>query len=49
MGSLFVISLLRSIHYFLLCTHSSVVLHNRMFQAIIRVPVAFFDANPVGK
>lgn len=47
-AGVFVFSLVRTIHFFILCMNSSVGLHNKMFQAIIRAPLQFFDHNPVG-
>ncbi len=44
----FIFSMIRTIHYFLMCMISSIHLHNRMFQSIIRAPLLFFDQNPVG-
>ncbi|XP_046447926.1 ATP-binding cassette sub-family C member 4-like [Daphnia pulex] len=45
----FIFSMIRTIHYFLMCMISSIHLHNRMFQSIIRAPLLFFDQNPVGR
>ena len=44
----FIFSMIRTIHYFLMCMISSINLHNRMFQCVIRAPLLFFDQNPVG-
>lgn len=44
----FVFSLIRTIHFFLICMLSSIKLHNQMFDAVIRAPLVFFDRNPVG-
>jgi ATP-binding cassette subfamily C (CFTR/MRP) protein 4 len=44
----FIFSMIRTIHYFLMCMISSIHLHNRMFESIIRAPLLFFDQNPVG-
>jgi len=41
--------LTRTIFAFLICIAASRHLHNKMFRAILRVPVLFFDTNPVGK
>ena len=43
------INFLRSAIFYLICLNASRVLHNRMFAAIIRVPMRFFDTNPSGK
>lgn len=45
---LFVFSLIRSVHFFIMCMVSSVNLHNKMFECVIRAPLRFFDCNPVG-
>ena len=39
----------RSFLFFHLFVTASRALHNRMFAAIIRAPMQFFDTNPVGK
>lgn len=31
-----------------LCINASRVLHNRMFNSVLRAPVLFFDSNPSG-
>ena len=38
----------RAIFSFLICLAASRHLHNKMFKAILRSPVLFFDTNPVG-
>nr|WEU39104.1 NIES ABC protein [Daphnia magna] len=45
----FIFSFIRTIHYFVMCMISSINLHNRMFQSVIRTPLLFFDQNPVGR
>ncbi|XP_045033102.1 ATP-binding cassette subfamily C member 4 isoform X3 [Daphnia magna] len=45
----FIFSFIRTIHYFMMCMISSINLHNRMFQSVIRTPLLFFDQNPVGR
>ncbi|XP_063224304.1 ATP-binding cassette sub-family C member 4-like [Bacillus rossius redtenbacheri] len=35
--------------FFYLCMKSSVTLHNRMFDSIIRLPMRFFNVNPSGQ
>ena len=47
-SGLFAFSMLRTIHFFLMCMTSSINLHNDMFQSVIRTPLDFFDKNPVG-
>ncbi len=42
------LNLLRAVVCYALCVNSSRVLHNRMFASVIRVPVLFFDTNPIG-
>uniref|UniRef100_T1IZ26 Uncharacterized protein n=1 Tax=Strigamia maritima TaxID=126957 RepID=T1IZ26_STRMM len=49
MGGMFIFSLLRTVTFFLMCNHASVVLHNKMFQCILRAPTRFFDSNPIGR
>ena len=46
---LFIFTSISSIHFFYMCTKSSINLHNRMFGAVIRAPLSFFDRTPVGK
>ena len=46
---MFIFSLIRSVHFFIMCMKSSISLHNKMFESVIRSPVLFFDKNPVGK
>lgn len=48
-SGVFVFSLIRTVHFFIMCMLASVNLHNQMFQAVIRAPLSFFDKNPVGK
>ena len=38
----------RTIFSFLICLAAARHLHNKMFKAILRAPVLFFDTNPVG-
>ena len=38
----------RTILSFLICLAAARHLHNKMFKAILRAPVLFFDTNPVG-
>ena len=47
--SLVVFSMIRTVHFFSMCTSSSVTLHNTVFQQVLRAPCRFFDTNPVGK
>ena len=48
-GALCVTSMIRTVYFFVLCMKSSVSLHDKMFESIIRAPCRFFDTNPVGK
>ncbi|XP_071552963.1 ATP-binding cassette sub-family C member 4-like isoform X4 [Panulirus ornatus] len=48
-AGLFVLSLCRTVLFFVICMTSSRTLHNRMFKAIIHVPIKFFDTHPVGQ
>lgn len=40
---------LRNMVMFYVLVKSTQVLHNRMFDSILRTPVRFFDINPIGK
>ena len=44
-----ILSLTRALLFFHILINSSHHLHNRMFAAILRAPIYFFDSNPVGK
>ncbi|CAH1257762.1 ABCC4 [Branchiostoma lanceolatum] len=48
-ATVLVLSVLRAVFLFYMCLSSSRSLHNQMFAAIIRVPILFFDTNPVGR
>jgi len=43
------LSFARAITFYFVCVNASRVLHNRMFAAILRAPVLFFDTNPTGE
>lgn len=47
--ALLLLSLVRSLIFRHMLTRSSFTLHSRMFRAVIRTPVIFFDRNPIGK
>ena len=38
----------RAILTFLICLAAARTLHDKMFRSILRVPILFFDTNPVG-
>ena len=44
----FVLNILKGLLFFYVCIHAAQVLHNRMFAAVLRAPVRFFDTNPIG-
>ena len=44
-----VMGFVRALSFYYVCVNASRVLHNRMFRAILRVPVLFYDTNPSGK
>ena len=39
----------RSVLFFYVCVNAAKILHNRMFGAVLRAPIRFFDTNPIGK
>ena len=43
-----IINFIRITLFYLICINASRVLHNRMFGAIIRAPIRFFDSNSSG-
>lgn len=47
-GALFVLSLVRTTMFFTICMTSSINIHNRLFECLIRAPITFFDNNPIG-
>ena len=47
--TLMILSLVRTIHFLVMCKNASISLHGRMFGKIIRAPTRFFDVNPVGR
>ena len=40
---------IRALLCYFICVSASRVLHDRMFASALRVPVRFFDTNPIGK
>ncbi len=47
-GGLFLFSLVRTTVFFTICMKSSIILHNRLFESVIRASISFFDNNPIG-
>ena len=47
-GVSLVMSTVRAILFLYVCVHAAQVLHNRMFAAVLRAPMRFFDTNPIG-
>lgn len=47
-GSLFLLTLVRTTCFFLACMRASINLHNRLFNSVLRAPIKFFDYNPIG-
>ena len=48
-GTAFILSVTRSAVFFYVCVNAARILHNRMFGAVLRAPIRFFDTNPIGK
>ena len=48
-GVVILLSIARTTLFFVLILRSSRLFHNKMFAAVLRVPVLFFDTNPVGR
>ena len=46
---LIVSSMIRTVHFFLICNKASIALHDSMFGKLLRAPCRFFDTNPVGR
>ncbi len=49
LGGAFIFAGLSTVQFYVMCTVSSMKLHNQMFNAVLRSPMSFFDKNPVGK
>ena len=47
-GGAAAIVMFRAILTYLICLAAARILHNKMFRSILRVPMLFFDINPVG-
>ncbi|XP_077965941.1 ATP-binding cassette sub-family C member 4-like isoform X2 [Styela clava] len=45
----FLIVLLRANLHFYICVTSGIQMHKKMFEAILRAPIRFFDTNPAGR
>ncbi len=48
-GAVCIFGYLRALKFHGICTGASKKLHAKMFQAVLRTPIAFFDKNPVGE
>ena len=48
-GSLLLLALGRIVLLYIVLMKAARVLHNRMFQTVLRAPILFFDTNPVGE
>lgn len=46
--ALFILSLLRTVLFFVVCMKTSITLHDKMFRCITRAPMEFFDKTPIG-
>ncbi|KAA0201410.1 hypothetical protein HAZT_HAZT009513, partial [Hyalella azteca] len=47
-GAVFILSLGRTVLFFMMCCVSSRRLHDKMFQAVVRAPMRYFDTHPIG-
>ena len=47
--STFIIAISKAVFSYVTCLNASRNLHNKMFKAILRAPILFFDTNPVGR
>jgi len=48
-AALFVVSLIRTAGFLVMCLNSSVKLHSMLFDGVLRAPMRFFEVNPVGR
>ena len=48
-GLVILLSIARTTLFFVALLRSSRLFHNKMFAAVLRAPVLFFDTNPVGR
>lgn len=44
-----VLNVLRAFLFYYICVNASCVLHSKMFAAVLRTPMRFFDTNPIGQ
>lgn len=49
MGLLFLSAFAKTLSVFCVCLRSSIKLHNRVFQCLLRAPMLFFENNPMGR
>ncbi|XP_030838051.1 multidrug resistance-associated protein 4 isoform X2 [Strongylocentrotus purpuratus] len=49
LGLFILFCFIRTYHVFIIIVNAATVLHNRMFEALIRAPMQFFDTNPIGR
>ncbi|XP_071159454.1 ATP-binding cassette sub-family C member 4-like isoform X3 [Mytilus edulis] len=48
-AAVFLFGLLRALMFFKVAVDSSMHMHNKMFNSLLRSPISFFDTNPVGR
>ncbi|CAL8127054.1 unnamed protein product [Orchesella dallaii] len=48
-GTLFIVSLIRTAAFLNMCLNSSIQLHKRLFQGVLRAGMRFFEINPAGR
>ena len=44
-----VLNVIRAFLFYYICVNASCVLHSKMFSAVLRTPMRFFDTNPMGQ
>ena len=44
-----VLNVVRAFLFYYVCVNASCVLHSKMFAAVLRTPMRFFDTNPIGQ
>lgn len=44
-----VLNVVRAFLFYSICVNASCVLHSKMFAAVLRTPMRFFDTNPIGQ